>query len=218
MKRKIIPAVVLAAVCGVVGGYLAWPRLRANGAEAKPKPTEARPARWAQPVTKAGLPNLHKVSDGLYRGAQPSAEGMRELKEMGVKTVVSLRAFHSDRDEIGETSLAYEHIPMKPWHPETEDVVRFLQIVTARDRRPVFVHCQYGADRTGTMCAVYRVFVEGWPKEEAIQEMTQGGFGYHTVWQKLIEFLKELDVDDVKRRAGLLKEPTPRDTPQRSEK
>ena len=30
----------------------------------------ARPEKWAVPMTCAGAPNLHKVSDKLYRSAQ----------------------------------------------------------------------------------------------------------------------------------------------------
>ena len=69
-----------------------------------------RPGTWAQPVMLAGVPNLHKVSDSLYRSAQPSAEGMRNLKQMGLQTILNLRSFHSDRKAIGDTGLAYEHI------------------------------------------------------------------------------------------------------------
>ena len=66
---------------------------------------EKRPATWAQPIVMEGVPNLHRVSDALYRSAQPTAAGMRHLRKMGVKTIVSLRSFHSDRDEIGDTGL-----------------------------------------------------------------------------------------------------------------
>ena len=158
---------------------------------------------WAPPMDRPGLPNLHKVSDDLYRGAQPTAEGMRELEKMGVKTVVNLRSFHSDRDEIGETALGYEHIYMKAWHAEDEEIVRFLRIVTDRSRTPVFVHCQHGADRTGTLCAIYRIAVQGWTKAEAIREMTEGGFGFHEGWRNLIEYIQGLDIEAIKRRAGL---------------
>ena len=82
----------------------------------------ARPERWARPVAKSGLPNLYRVSDVYYRGAQPSAEGAQELVRMKVKTVVNLRAVNSDRDEIGDAPLAYEHISFKAWHAEDEDV------------------------------------------------------------------------------------------------
>jgi protein tyrosine/serine phosphatase len=83
---------------------------------------------------------------------------------------------------------------MKTWNPEDEEVVRFLQIVTSEDRGPVFVHCKRGADRTGTMCAVYRVVVDGWSKDDAILEMMYGGYGYYTGWEELEEFLSSMVV------------------------
>ena len=162
-----------------------------------------RPARWAQPIVSEDVPNLHKITEGLYRSAQPSASGMAHLKTMGIETIVNLRSFHSDRDDIGDLGLAYEHIYMKAWHPEEKEVVRFLQIVTNPRRVPVLFHCQHGADRTGTMCAIYRVAVQGWSKEVAIKEMTQGGYGFHGIWQNLIHWINALDIDKIKQRAGL---------------
>ncbi len=166
-------------------------------------PPTPRPASWAEPLSVKGVPNLHRVSAVLYRSAQPSENGMRELKKLGVDTVVNLRSFHSDRDEIGTTGLGYEHIYMKAWHPEEKEVVRFLQIVTNPKRQPVLVHCQHGADRTGTMCAIYRIVVEGWSKQEALREMTEGGFGYHAIWTNLPPWIEKLDIDRIRKLAGL---------------
>jgi protein tyrosine phosphatase (PTP) superfamily phosphohydrolase (DUF442 family) len=172
----------------------------AYGAETSPT---HRPERWAKPMEMKGVPNLHKVSETLYRSAQPSLEGMKNLKAVGIETIVNLRSFHSERDEIGDAGLAYEHIYMKAWHPEEEEAVRFLQIVTNPRRSPVLVHCQHGADRTGTMCALYRVAVQGWSKEEALKEMMQGGFGFHSIWDNLIEWINALDIERIKKRAGI---------------
>ncbi len=166
-------------------------------------PSSSRPAHWAAPIHLEGVPNLHKVSDTLFRGAQPSAEGMKNLKTMGIETIVNLRSFHSDRDKIKETGLAYEHIYMKAWHPEDKEAVRFLQIVTNSKRTPVLIHCQHGADRTGAMCAIYRVAVQGWSREEALKEMTEGGFGFHGVWQDLIRWIDALNMEGMKKRAGI---------------
>jgi len=170
------------------------------GAETSPA---HRPERWAKPMEMKGVPNLHKVSETLYRSSQPSADGMRNLKAMGIETIVNLRSFHSDRDEIGDTGLAYEHIYMKAWYPEEKEAIRFLQIVTNPRRSPVLVHCRHGADRTGTMCALYRVAVQGWSKEEALKEMTEGGFGFHGIWGNLIEWINALDIERIKKRAGI---------------
>ncbi len=162
-----------------------------------------RPDTWAQPINLKGVPNLHQVSDRLYRSAQPTAEGMRNLKALGIQTIVNLRSFHSDRDEIGNTGLAYEHIYMKAWHPEKKEIIRFLQIVTNPKRMPVLVHCQHGADRTGTMIAVYRIIEQGWPKEEAVREMTEGGFGFHGVWTNLPKWINDLDINEIKKMAAM---------------
>ncbi len=167
------------------------------------EPSTNRPSSWAQPIRLDGVPNFHRVSTKLYRSAQPTAQGMHNLKQMGIESVLNLRAFHSDRDEIGKTELADEHIPMKAWHPEREDVIRFLQIVTDPKRPPVLVHCLHGADRTGTMCAIYRVAVQGWSKEDAIREMTEGGFGFHEVFDNLPEWIEQIDMESLRRDAGI---------------
>jgi tyrosine-protein phosphatase SIW14 len=171
-------------------------------------PNPVRGAGWAQPLDRPGLSNLYKLSDDLYRGAQPTAEGFRQLQAMGVRTVVNLRSFHSDRDEMGDVPLGYEDIPMKAWHPEEEDVVRFLQIVTDPQKTPVFVHCQHGSDRTGAISAAYRIAVQGWTADDAVDEMVGGGYGLHEIWRhRMTDFLEGLDFEKIKREAGLSAEP-----------
>ncbi len=162
-----------------------------------------RPAGWAQPVSLEGVPNLHRVDKNLFRSAQPDETGMKNLKQMGIKTIVNLRGFHSDKDEIDGTGLAYEHISMHAWHPEREDAVRFLRIATDPNRGPVLVHCQHGADRTGTMCALYRVVVQGWTKQAAIAEMTEGGFGFHGIWRNLPDWIEDLDIESIRQEMGI---------------
>jgi len=162
-----------------------------------------RDARWATRLEQRGLPNLHRISENLYRCAQPTAEGLAAAEKLGIKTVISLRGFHSDEDEVNGTKLKTERIRFHTWHPEDEDVLRFLKLVTDTNAGPFLVHCQHGADRTGTMVAIYRMAVQGWKKDDAIKEMTEGGFGYHTVWSNLIRYLKKLDVDALRKKAGL---------------
>jgi protein tyrosine phosphatase (PTP) superfamily phosphohydrolase (DUF442 family) len=167
-------------------------------AYAEPAP---RPEHWAKPLDLPGVPNFHKVSDQLYRSAQPTKEGMENLKKFGIETIINLRSIHPDRKKVAGTGLAYEHIYMQAWHPEEEEAVRFLQIVTNPRRTPVLVHCQHGADRTGAMCAIYRVAVQRWRKEDAIREMLDGGFGFHAVWKNLLRWINRLDIDRIKKNA-----------------
>ena len=182
---------LITAFCFLLAGTI-------TGAE-----TSNRPSSWANPIKQKGAPNLCQVSANLYRSAQPTAIGFHNLKQMGIKTIVNLRSFHSDRDEIGKIDIGYEHIRMKAWHPEREDVIRFLRIVKDPDRTPVLVHCQHGADRTGTMCAIYRVVVQDWTKEEAIREMTGGGFGFHEIWKNLPDWINKLDISSIREEIGI---------------
>ena len=177
----------------------------ARTAQPKDAPPEApsvssapRDPRWAVPLERPGLPNLHRVSPTLYRGAQPTREGLEELRRMGVKTVVSLRAFHGERKAVAAAGLGYERISFKVWHPEDEDLRRFLAIVTDAERQPVFVHCLRGSDRTGTAVAVYRMGVEGWSREDAIEEMTSGGFAFNPRFGHLATYVRSRDVDALK--------------------
>lgn len=171
----------------------------------------ARNPKWAQPIKIEGVPNLHRISDVLYRGAQPTAEGIRQLKQMGIKTIVNLRAGHSDKDLLGDSGLTYEQISLRAWRVKDKDIVKFLKIVTDKNRQPVFFHCQHGADRTGIMCAVYRIVIEGWTKEDAIKEMKNGGYGFHTIWTNLVSQIKRLDIDAIKQALQTDPQKTSRD-------
>ena len=163
----------------------------------------ARDAAWAQPIHLEGVPNLHRVSAVLYRSAQPAGEGMARLKAMGIKTVINLRSFHSDDEALAGTGMRSFEIPMKTWHAESEDAIRFLRIVSDPANQPVLVHCQHGADRTGSVCAVYRMAVQGWTEGQAVREMTDGGYGFHGIWVNLKPWLRNLDVEQVRRDAGI---------------
>jgi len=162
-----------------------------------------RPANWAQPIKCEGLPNLHMVSTNLYRSAQPTEEGMRNIKAKGIKTIINLREFHSDRDEIGDTDLEYVHIRMKAWNLKKKDLIQFLEVATDTNRTPVLVHCKAGADRTGAMCAMYRIVVEGRTKEEALREMQEGGFNFHEMFGNIPKWIKETNVEEIRKELKL---------------
>ena len=163
-----------------------------------------RPASWALKMSLTGIPNFYQVTTNLYRGAQPTSEGMAQLKGLGVRYVVSLRMMRSDWRELNGTGLKSLNLSMVPWRPNETDVVKFLRAAVDTNNLPLFVHCRYGADRTGLMCAMYRIVVCDWKKEDAITEMREGGFHFNPGWKQIVSFVEAADVDAYKRRIGLV--------------
>jgi len=137
------------------------------------------------------IENFAQIDEGFYRGAQPDAAGFAALRELGVRTVVNLRSKHSDVKLAVPAGLQVVEIPMHAVidsDPPTDDDVRaFFDVALDPDRRPVFVHCAVGKDRTGAMCALYRVEVQRWSPQKAFEEMQ--AFGFHELYADLREFV-----------------------------
>jgi protein tyrosine/serine phosphatase len=152
-----------------------------------------RPGTWATPIAKQGLPNFFKVSDTLYRGAQPTREGFQELKKMDIKTIVNLREYHTDENLINGMGFNYFQIPTSTSKPFMDHYQKVLDIINNPDLQPVFIHCRHGADRTGTAVALYRIIVQKWDTEEAIRELQQGGYGYHSMFKEIIKFIRNFN-------------------------
>lgn len=159
-----------------------------------------RPFPWATPIQLQGVANLYKVTDYLYRSEQPTAEGMKKLERMGIKTIINLQVFDSDADEIRGTGLHHEELSVKPWHIEDEDVVRGLRIIRKKENGPFLIHCWKGADRVGVMIAMFRIIEQGWTKEEAIQEMVEGGYRFNRKWINIVQYLKQVDVERIRKK------------------
>lgn len=207
MRRRLLMAVLLVGLVTMATGIvMVWPAIcdvvTGRGLP-DTTPPAVRPAAWAQPVDLPGVENLYRIHETLYRGAQPTEAGFGHLAQMGIKTVVNLRSDHDDADEMRDTDLARVDITTEPWGLHLRDVADFLKVVTDPSRQPVFFHCRRGADRTGAMAAAYRIVVQGWTPDAAIEEMTRGGYGFHRTWVGLVDVLRDLPAEDLRRQIGL---------------
>lgn len=144
-----------------------------------------------------GVPNFAVVSPVLSRGAQPTREGFRQLREQGIRTVVALRWEHSDDAALAGLGLNSYRLRAKQWHPENEDVVRAMKVILTAEYQPVFVHCQAGKDRTGLVVAVYRILVDGWSVNDAIAERKM--FGATDFWEENKAYLRRLGSAEARR-------------------
>ena len=199
MKAKsyqvLIAAVLFCAAPFLISAFASVPP--ATGTPAKAEAPARNPA-WAVPQVLAGAPNFNKMTDGIYRSAQPTPEGFKNLEKLGIKTVINLRDMHDDADEAGETRLNLVREPIKTWKIKDEQVVRVMRLLAQKEKGPFLIHCQHGADRTGTMCAMYRILVQGWTKEQALDELQNGGYGFHAMWKNIIEYIQNADIAKLK--------------------
>ena len=159
---------------------------RAQVSSVPMQPGTAR-ASFGAPAEKlklAGVPRAGKVSDVLSRGAQPSAQGLAELKKLGVTTIVDLRGNTGpvawERAQAESLGMRFVDLPVLGWSPPSNaQVAEFLKLFQGDPKQKIFVHCYYGEDRTGVMVAAYRIAQQNWSSDQAVAEMYSFGFHYH---------------------------------------
>jgi tyrosine-protein phosphatase SIW14 len=161
--------------------------------------TPLRPEKWAQPVPSATLKNWYRLDADVYRSEQPTRKGFEEIREKGIRTILNLRDKHSDETLVEGLGFQLVEIPMKALSFSEDDVVKALKAIESAPK-PVLIHCQYGADRTGVIAAMYRVVFQGWTKKEALAELTGGGFGFHRYYLNIPEFIRSADVDKIRKQ------------------
>ncbi len=134
----------------------------------------------AASIAATSISNFDIVSEGLWRGAAPSNQALKKLQESGVKTIVDLRMAGpgavEEANNAKKLGIKYIHIPLGFMGPSLFKVAQFLNIVNDPANQPVFVHCRYGADRTGALVAVFRVIHDHWSFNQAYSEMRSHHF------------------------------------------
>lgn len=129
----------------------------------------------ADAIEAPGVPNFHTVNEHLYRGAQPSEEGFKNLAKLGIKVVIDLREGHEhavlEKKLVESAGMKYVNVPMRGLNaPTDEQMSTVFALLGDSSGWPAFVHCRRGADRTGTVIACYRISQDHWQNEKALQE------------------------------------------------
>ena len=113
------------------------------------------------------------------------------LKNLGVTTIVDLRGdspetTRKERDAATALGLRFVSIPVGGFATPTDSqMAEFFSVLRESPAPIVFVHCEYGRDRTGTFVAAYRMAFQNWTTDEAMTEMMT--FGFHRTWHPAME-------------------------------
>ena len=117
-----------------------------------------------------------RYSERLYRGGRiESREGVETLKQLGVKTIVSLAPDDDERDWVREAGLELIEIPVEKSRGILRTDVEKLGETLESKPGKFYVHCAGGVHRGGAMCAAYRVRVQGWDADKAVREFEDLG-------------------------------------------
>src|SRR5262245_55937679 len=97
-----------------------------------------------------GIVNFGKISDMIYRGAQPDAAAVKTLQRLGIKTIIDLRLPNEGLQGEPAAALAsgilYTNIPLRGMgRPTDEQVKQVLGLIESLPG-PVFIHCKHGCD------------------------------------------------------------------------
>lgn len=108
--------------------------------------------------------NFYPVIEGeLYRSAQPEGDDLAEyVKKAGIKSVINLRGGNENdawyQNEIKaskELGLTHINFRMKAARELTDAQIRELLTLMKNAPKPVLIHCNAGADRSGLAAALY---------------------------------------------------------------
>jgi protein tyrosine/serine phosphatase len=162
--------------------------------QAAPRPTE-----WAEPVAPAS--NLYRVTPTFYRSAKLEKPDVERAKTLGIRTIVSLRAWHSDAKVLDGSGIKRLRIRINTWHIRDREIIKALRAIREAEKDgPVLLHCLHGADRTGLVTAMHRMVFQGWTREQARDELKNGGYGYHAVWKNIEHYLRHVDADAIRKQ------------------
>lgn len=142
---------------------------------------------------------MYKVDDDIYRSKQPTSEEFIELEKQGFQEVLNLRMFNSDNKKAKNTSLILHHKRMMAETLCANDLLKALRVIKNRKGK-ILVHCHHGSDRTGAVIAMYRIIFQNWTKDEALNEMINGEYGFHTIYFNIPILINRINVKKFRKK------------------
>lgn len=147
--------------------------------------------------------NFHAVESGqVYRSAQLDGEDLkRRIHEKGIKSVLNLRGESPGSDwydaematvrSQGVTHLNYRMSAGKPLSLEQmQEVLHLIE----QAPKPILIHCNAGADRTGLISAIY--LANQGASMERVREALSVRYGHLPIlhWSMTIAMDQSLDL------------------------
>lgn len=128
-----------------------------------------------------------KAVDRHFRGPVPLTQSdFDELEQNNVSVILNLERgylefFHKrinvEFQEAVKRDIAPLHLQLGDFiAPTLDELEAAVAVLENPNYGTVYIHCLHGVDRTGMVCAAYRMKVNGWSFQQAKEEMFANGF------------------------------------------
>ena len=167
------------------------------------------------PISDLSVKNVHVATPGvLVRGGQADAMGLFALKRtFNIRTVVNFNDATATSEAATARALGLDYlaVPSSPFNAEPAKILAFLKVVQdAGAHAPVYVHCRDGMDRTGYAVAAYRIVLQDWSADRAMDDLHAHQQFLHTVaFQNIPFFVRGVAAHKAEWRARLAATPDP---------
>jgi protein tyrosine phosphatase (PTP) superfamily phosphohydrolase (DUF442 family) len=138
-------------------------------------------AAWAaepvgpERIENALLPNAYRVADKVISGGQPVGEAaFAALKQLGVKTIISVDGAKPDVDLATKFGLRYIHLP-HGYDGVPDERAKELAKAVRDLPGPIYIHCHHGKHRSPAAAVVACVAVGLLQPEAALMVLKTAG-------------------------------------------
>ncbi len=122
--------------------------------------------------------NRHRLTDKLWRSAQPAPHQLAWFAKQGIRTIINLRggrehgSWPLQREACERLGLTLVEFKARSrGAPERETILKAKDFFDGI-AYPALIHCKSGADRAGLVAALYLIVHEGRPVREALSQLS----------------------------------------------
>lgn len=135
------------------------------------------PSAESEPVYSELPPNFGEVVEGIYRSAFPGSWNLPALKNLGLKTIITLVEEPYGVSHVSflrEHGIAHFRVIVQankaPEEKTPDHVINgILEILLNKANHPILIHCNKGKHRTGCVVACFRK-LQGWNLRDVLDE------------------------------------------------
>lgn len=144
------------------------------------------------PLEAASLHNVFRLTTNVFSGSSPeSTADFEALRNLGVKTIISVDGAQPDVEAARRAGLRYVHLPHGYDGISTNTQARLAKAAVTLEG-PIFVHCHHGKHRGPAAAAILCMTRENWSASEAEAWLHRAGTStnYKGLFASVREFKK----------------------------